>query len=49
MIGDFPPVFTFNRLFLELNGSSVTNCRFSPIIEQDAPISLVESVTYYTV
>ena len=33
MIGNFPAVLmNFNRLFLKLNGSFVTNCRFSPII-----------------
>ena len=32
MIGNFPAVFNFNRLFLKLNQFIVTNCRFSPII-----------------
>ena len=32
MIGNFPAVLNFNRLFLKLTGSYVTNCWFSPII-----------------
>ena len=33
MIGNFPAVLNFIRLFLKPHtGSSVTNCRFSPII-----------------
>ena len=29
MIGNFAAVSNFNRLFLKLTGSSVTNCQFS--------------------
>ena len=32
MIGSFPAVLNFDRLFLKIHGSFVTNCRFSPII-----------------
>ena len=32
MIGNFPAVFNFNRLFLKLNRFIVTNCRLSPIM-----------------
>ena len=34
MVGTFPAVLNFDRLFLKLNRLSVTNCRFSPIIDQ---------------
>jgi hypothetical protein len=32
MIGTFPAILNFNRLFLNSTASYVTNCRFSPII-----------------
>ena len=32
MIGNFPAVLNFNRLFINSTGSSVSNCRFSRII-----------------
>ena len=33
MVGSFHAVLNINWLFLKLNGSFVTNCRFSAIIE----------------
>ena len=33
MIGNFPAVLNFNWLFLKLNSSFVTNCRFALIID----------------
>ena len=35
MIGEFPAISNFNRLFLTLNRFIVTNCRFSSIIGLD--------------
>ena len=32
MMGKFSEIMNFNCLFLELTGSSETNCRFSPDI-----------------
>ena len=33
MVGNFPAVLNFNRLFLKFNQFICNNCRFSPIIE----------------
>ena len=38
MSGTFHVVLNFNRLFLKLNGSSITNCRFSPIIGREVEL-----------
>ena len=35
MMGNFPGVLNFNRFFSNSIGSSVTNGRFSPIIDFD--------------
>ena len=41
MIGNFPAVLNFNWLFSHSTGSSVTTCRFSPIIGEELAGSLI--------
>ena len=40
MIGKFLVVLNFNRLFLKLNRSFVTSCRFSPTIGHSPEVSM---------
>ena len=42
MIGNFPAIFNFNRLFLNLNRFiSVPNYQFSPLIAQESATTMI--------